>query len=177
MTWSYGYFSLTRVFGMLSFVVSFAACIWRWRRCRLSGASSTVFMGLAAVQLGLLADMAFDLRWKLHEIWMTDAMQGGWYGERRGPQLLVLTGIGCLTALGTVLILRGFEARPGASIALLGTFLSVELWLVEAVSLHGVDGVLYRQLGGAMVVSFLWLVLAGVTCAGIWMDGVRVSAG
>ncbi len=171
MTWSNGYFSLTRILGIASFVASLALCGWRWRRCAEGDVFKTLFAALASVQAVLLLDMVFDWRWRLHSFWMMEAMQGGWYGQRRGPQLLVLLALGAVAGLSVALIVRRLGNRPGAALALLGTVLSAGLWCIEAISLHAVDGVLYTRVGGAMVVSFLWILLAVVTCTGIWMDG------
>ena len=106
---------------------------------------------------------------------MMEAMQGGWYGQRRGPQLLVLSGLGAVAGLCAALILRRLGNRRGAAQALLGTVLSMGLWFIEAISLHAVDGVLYTRVGGAMVVSLFWIMLAIVTCSGVWMDGAGRS--
>jgi hypothetical protein len=63
-----------------------------------------------------------------------------------------------------------FRERMGAALALGGTLLSVVLRCAEVVSYHNADAVLYRQVGGVMVVALAWIGLALVTCLGIWID-------
>ncbi len=97
-------------------------------------------------------------------------MAGDVYGERRSPQLLALVVLGCVLIVGSVLIQRRFRGRRGVRLALTGTMLSVGLWCCEALSYHYMDLVLYRMIGGLMVVSLLWVGLAATTCAGVRLD-------
>jgi len=128
------------------------------------------FPALAAVQLALALDVAFDWRWKLHNFWMGQAMGLGVYGERRSPQLLALVALGGLVAFAFVWIWREFGWRRGVALAMTGTALGAGLWCCETLSYHYMDLVLYRMVGPAMLVALLWVGVALTTCAGVWLD-------
>jgi len=167
--------SPTRVTGLFAYTVSFGACAWRWVTAR-RGDLSGVWLLLTSLQLGLVVDVAFDLRWKLHAFWMDRAIADKVYSERRSPQLVALVVLFGLLLAGGVLIQQRFRGRRGVQLALTGTMLSVGLWCCEALSYHYMDLVLYRMHGGLMMVSLLWVGLAALTFVGVWMDeGLRCS--
>jgi hypothetical protein len=171
MIWAFDGLSMTRVVGLAAYASAVAACAWRWwrerQRYRKGGG---VFGVLAAVQLSLLLDIAFNLRWKLHEFFMQEAMNHGVYGLRRSPQLLALWMLIGAAALCCALILSRFRRRPGVAIAVAGTLLSLALRCAEVLSYHGLDAILYAQAGKVMLVSILWMALTLLTCLGVWID-------
>ena len=120
--------------------------------------------------MALVLDIAFDLRWKLHAFFMDEATALDVYGERRGPQLVVLLLMSGLAIFGLVWIARRFAGRRGVAVAVTGTMFSVGLWCCEMLSYHYTDAVLFLMVGKVMLVSLLWLALATTTCVGIWMD-------
>lgn len=164
------WFSPTRVAGLIAYTVSFGACALRWYAARRRVEANGIWLLLSGLQLGLVMDVAFDLRWKLHAFWMARAMAQDVYGERRSPQLLALVLLAGVLILGFVAMQRRFRGRRGVTVALTGTMLSVGLWCCEAVSYHYMDMVLYRMVAGLMVVSLLWVALAVTTCFGVWLD-------
>ena len=130
-----------------------------------------MFGVLAAVQLVLLLDIAFNLRWRLHDFFMQEAMAHGVYGLRRPPQLLALCTLIGVSTLCCAFILSRFRRRRGAAIAVAGTLLSVALRCAEVLSYHDLDAVLYAQVGKVMMVSILWTALTLLTYLGVWIDG------
>ncbi len=174
MIWAFDGLSMTRVVGLTAYASAVAVCAWRWWRDRRSERRrGGVFGILAIVQFVLLLDIAFNLRWKLHEFFMQEAMDHGVYGMRRPPQLLALWMLIGASALCCALIVSRFRRRFGAAIAVAGTLLSVALRCAEVLSYHGLDAVLYAQAGKVMLVSILWMALTLVTCLGVWVDGRR----
>jgi hypothetical protein len=163
------WFSITRTIGLIAYTVSFAACLLCWIRSTETRAKASILPLLAGVQLTLLLDMIFDLRWRVHEFWMRQAMADGLYGERRGPQFLTLAGLAILLAIFAIFLFMRFRSSKGLRLAIFGTTLSVGLCFGEAVSYHNADRVLHASIGGAMVVSFLWCGLSAFTCIGLWM--------
>jgi hypothetical protein len=163
------WFSPTRVAGLTAYGASFIACVWR-TLCRKNDESSRPFAIIAGIQLFLLLDMAFDWRWKIHDFWGHDAMQLGVYAERRPPQVIAIAMLGVVVIFGSVLASARFRSRKGVGLALTATILSVGLWSCEAISYHYIDLVFYHMVGKMMVVSFVWLLLAMVTCFGVWLD-------
>jgi hypothetical protein len=142
-----------------------------WR----SGEAGRIWLLLAGLQLGLALDMAWDWRWKLHGFWMAQALALDVYGERRWPQALALGVLGVGSIPGAMAIEGWSRGRRGLGLAMAGTMFSAVLWCSEAISFHFLDLVLYRLVGPVMLVSLLWLGLAGTTCAGVLWDGARVG--
>ena len=176
MIWAFDGLSMTRGVGFAAYASAVAVCAWRWWRDRQNDRQSDqrsggVFGVLAALQIVLLLDIAFNLRWKLHEFFMQEAMDHGVYGLRRSPQLFALWILIGASALCCALIVSRFRRRPGAAIAVAGTLLSVALRCAEVLSYHYLDAVLYAQAGKVMVVSILWMALTLLTCLGVWIDG------
>lgn len=164
--------SPTRLTGLIAYSASLSACMARWLLNRKSFSRDGLFAVLAAVQFCLLIDMALDLRWKLHEFWMQEAMSMGVYGLRRMPQAVAMAILLFMVVLAVVAIRRRLRGRTGAELALTGTLLSATLWCFEWISFHWLDQILYHSAGPVMVVSVLWIGLAIVTCLGAWLDGV-----
>jgi hypothetical protein len=164
--------SPTRMTGLLSYATAFGACAWRWFAEGRRGRPSGEFLLLAVAQLGLVLDIALDIRWKLHDFWMTRATEMHLYSERRGPQLVALVLLVGLLLVGVVWIPLRFRGRRGLALALSGTMLSIGLWFCEMLSYHFMDAVLYSMAGKLMLVSFLWVVLAMTTCSGVWLETV-----
>jgi len=178
MIWAFDGLSVTRVVGLAAYASAVVVCACRWWRGELSDGQKHrkgggVFGILAAVQLLLLLDIAFNLRWKLHEFFMQEAMGHGVYGLRRRPQLLALWMLIGASALCCAVIVSRFRRRRGAAIAVAGTLLSVALRCAEVLSYHNLDAVLYAQIGKVMLVSILWMALTLLTCLGVWVDGRR----
>jgi hypothetical protein len=162
--------SPTRLIGLSAYTICFLACAARWASRRNNRVQSVPLAALAAVQFTLLLDMAFDWRWKIHDFWMREAMALGVYDRRRAPQLLALAMLSLVVALASVSIVYRFRRRLGFAVALTGTMLSVALWCCEWVSLHLIDQLFYRKVGGVMVVGLLWALLALLTSVGVWLD-------
>jgi hypothetical protein len=165
--------SMTRIAGLVAYGAGLLACAGRCWQLRHGGRGSRLFGLLAAVQLVLLLDMAFDWRWKLHELIDRAAMAGGTYDLRRGPQMLALLGLGGAAGIGLLWGAARLRQRAGAALALAGTILSVALRCAEVVSLHNADALLYASVGGLMVVAMFWLALGLATCLGAWIDGLK----
>lgn len=173
MVFDYKWFSPTREIGLASYAASFLACVWRSRSRFAQRESGKTFGLLAGVQLCLFLDMAFDWRWKLHEIEMQAAGHLGLYGQRRIPQVLALLAV--LVALFTAITLfvNKWRGAVGITLCTIGTSLAVGLWFCEVISFHFMDYFMYQTLGRVMVVSVAWASISAIICLGIWLDSRR----
>jgi hypothetical protein len=162
--------SPTRTAGLSAYTISALACAVRWANSRRNRVPGRPFGLLAAVQLGLLLDMAFDWRWKVHDFWMREAMATGVYDQRQFPQALALGLLILGALLACAAMVYRYRSRVGVALALCGALLSVGLWCCESISLHAVDRVFYHSVGTLMTVSLFWIALAAVTCFGVWLD-------
>jgi hypothetical protein len=177
MVADHDWFSPTRVAGLLSYAASFTACVVRGVNCRKNWPSSRPYSIIGGIQLFLLLDIAFDWRWKIHEFWGNDAMQHGLYSERRPPQLIAIVLLLVIVGFASISIGARFRRRRGAGLAVAATIVSVGLWCCEAISYHYIDLIFYHMVGRMMVVSFLWIFMAMITCFGVWLDGRNPRTG
>ena len=165
--------SATRILGLTAYGIALVVCLAKSVGRGTKGGWRRLYWTLTLAELGLLLDIAFDWRWKLHDLFMHAAMAEDVYGERRMPQRLALVLVTAVTAGVAAWVLWKLRSRRGVALAAAATVLSIALHGVEMISYHGMDAILYRMAGGVMVVSFLWAALALVTCAGVWMDSAK----
>lgn len=89
---------------------------------------------------------------------------GSQYAERVSLQVVLMSGASIITIVGSGMFLlanRDILAR----VAVMGTGLSASLFLIETISLHDVDELLYHQMGPSLLIGWLWL---GLTiCTGL----------
>jgi hypothetical protein len=128
---------------------------------------------LALIESQLLLDIVFNWRWKLHDMLTGIAMRHNEYVARRLPQIIALTILGGVLLLGFLLTCWYFRRRGGVLLATSGVLISVVVWCVEVVSLHGVDHILYHLIGKWMVVSALWILACLMTSVGILLVPAR----
>ena len=112
---------------------------------------------LGLIQAALLLDIAFDWRWRLYDWLRSLAESHHWYEQRHWPQIFVLATLAAALAAGMAAARRRFRSLPGAALAVEGTLLSIGCWMVEVISLHATDSILYHHVGRLMIVSFVWL--------------------
>lgn len=157
-------------------------CAWAWRegRGREGRLGPILGLGLATMFAILAVARPFGLQWRLAAAFRRLAVEGEWYDVRRGFQERIILGAVALAALATIAIAA--VAIRGRSLRTLAAFAPVAVLLgflaVRAVSLHYVDLVLYRRVGGVEVNTFLEWMLLGLVAAGlIWREsGARDRA-
>jgi hypothetical protein len=170
MVLDHEWFSPTRTVGLSATTVSFLACGWGWLHRRKERAWCRSFAWLMLLQLCLVLDMAFDGRWKLHDLGIRIAVSLGVYSQRSTPQLLALLFLFLAIAYLSALVLYRSRARVGLALAGIGTMLSVGLCFCESVSYHTVDAFLYHLVGTIMRVGWIWIGFSTITCLGVWID-------
>jgi hypothetical protein len=171
-----GWLNPTRVIGLSVYLLASISCGIAWagsrgspRRHRLAGA-------LAVLEAGLVLDMAFSVRWLLHDWLENEAIARGLYAQRAGPQIAALGLLGAAAAAGMGLAFRRLRGRTGAIAAVCGAILSLGCWCVEVISLHATDNVFYYAVDGVMLVSLCWAASALMTGLGILWDAPATRA-
>lgn len=150
----------TELAGLLAFVpAAFASALATGRAAMRERRGWTA---LACIYALLTVEILASTR---HHV---DRLIVGWlraahvYPERRPAQAAVIILLVVLGMLAARYVMRGASGRlrlaTGATIAV------VVLFIVESVSLHAVDAVLYRAAGPVMLIGWLWL-LCGWTAA------------
>ncbi|RYD45370.1 MAG: hypothetical protein EOP63_01955 [Sphingomonadales bacterium] len=112
------------------------------------------------------AECALGLRHSLHN--GVAAAMGDYYSGRVPVQIFL---IAVALGLAAISLLRPRtdnmgRTRTGAATASLVTAL---LFVLETISLHDVDAILYRPAAGLLVIGWLWLLLGAATIIGaLW---------
>lgn len=143
----------TQLLGVFSFGIVGLLCLSVWR---------PPWGALSFVNLFFSFECFVGWRHLLHE--SVVAAMGSHYAERVPLQVVLISGASIITIVGSGMFLvanRDMLAR----VAVMGTWLSASLFLIETISLHDIDELLYHQMGPSLLIGWLWLGLA--ICTGI----------
>lgn len=157
-----------RASGMAAYLVAAALCGVAWVRARRDKPVATrlaVILGI--LNMALFFDIAFNWRWKLHDLLQGQAMADQWYNQRHWPQVESLAVLGVLLLVGMGAAGRRFSSTPGVVLAIWGALLSIGAWSTEVISLHATDMVLHYSIGPLMIVNFVWMLACTMTSIGI----------
>ena len=126
---------------------------------------------LGLVHVVLLLDIAFDWRWRVYDWLRKEAVAWHWYEERRWPQMVMLALLAAVLTSAVISVRNRLRSPRGAALAVEGTLISIGCWLMEIISLHATDSILYHRVGPLMVISFVWLLACAMVTAGILRAG------
>jgi hypothetical protein len=167
-----GDINATQLAGLLAFGAAALACA-RAARAR----QQRLWWKLAAISTGFALEAVLGLRHRLRgavDIWL----QGeGLYDSRTPAQigLLVLCALLLAWAVWGLAGLR--RAGPHARVAATACAVTLCLFVIEAISLHGVDALMYANIGPVRAVGWVWVVLAGTTAWAAWRAPAQAGAG
>lgn len=152
----------------------------------LSGTNPTQLAGIAAFSLAALSCLAARRRpWPtlalLHAVFLVEVLagfrhvvhvmvmraMGEAYRARTDYQLELFAVLLVAAAIGAAVLLR-LRRRGPARKAVLATAALCLLFGIETISLHAVDAILYRQVGGIAIVGWLWLLAGGAVALLAW---------
>jgi hypothetical protein len=156
--------------GIATYLFSAASCGIAWARYGESPRRRRLAALLAALELGLLLDMVFNVRWLLHDLLENEAIAENLYTHRVGPQIVAEGIVGAAAAAGMGLALHFLRGRDGAVMAVCGAILSFSFWCAEVISLHAVDAVFHSTVNGVMLVNLIRVACSLMTGMGILWD-------
>lgn len=148
----------TQAVGAISFFIVVVAAALAWRLAR---DDKRLWGGIALVHVLLTAEMAFEMRFPMAASLRSLLRGVDLYGERRAWQAGLL--IALLVLLVPVLLAVSRRCGSAAAIALVTTVLTAFIFVMEGVSLHQVDAVLYWEIGPVLLVGWVWVGLAAMT--------------
>ena len=96
-------------------------------------------------------------------------------GLRHGLHNAVAAAMALGLGIASLLRQRTDKAGRPRNAAATTTLLSALLFVLETISLHDIDAVLYRPAGGLLVIGWLWLLLGAVTVAGALIEARTVG--
>ncbi|MBB5687113.1 hypothetical protein [Sphingobium boeckii] len=161
-------FNLTQIAGILAFVIASLACLIA-SGARRKSRDLSIWRGLSIVY-GLLAiEMIAAMRHRIHDFVNALLKITGEYSARSGLQemLIAALAIVILTAMGLYLMRLG-KIKASTRLAASATMTLVGLFLLEMISLHAIDAILYRPIGPLMVITYLWIAASTVTVITAW---------
>jgi hypothetical protein len=171
-----GWLTPTRSIGMGAYLFGATSCAIAAARDGGTSRRGRLAAFLAVLEAGLFLDMAFNVRWLLHDLLENEAIAENLYAHRVGPQLAALGLLGAATATGIGFALLRLRGRAGASMAVCGVILSLSCWCSEVISLHALDAVFHSLLNGILLVSLIWVASSLMTGLGILWDS-RMARG
>lgn len=139
---------LTQLLGIVSFSAAGLLCL---------SMRQSPWMAIGFVNLMYCLECVFGFRHRFHDAVVAE--MGVTYLER-APLQIVLTGSGLLLACILAATLLRLNHSRSARIAIVVTTFGGTLFAVEAISLHEIDQILYRPVGAALLIAWVWLSLA-----------------
>lgn len=154
----------TKLAGVAACGLATAACCWTaWRR----GQGRWAWGLLAILYMVLLANIRWDLATLITAESRQWAAAGHWYGRRAGVLPYVVAGAMGVLGIGWIVgLCRVYRDGWPAKAAITGGALSLALHLLQMISWHQAEQLLYRPVGPLMAVAWGWLLGAGITIAG-----------
>jgi hypothetical protein len=140
----------TQVAGLLAFAATTLACAWAARRRHSGG-----WAALAAVHAALWLDILLNTRHRVHDAVNAGLRALGLYESRVWLQAALLLAL-------AVLVVHIWRSRRRAGAAVVATLVLIALLLIEAISWHESDRVLYTHLGPLLLIAYAWLACAAV---------------
>ncbi len=145
------YSNPTQVVGQASFALAALACAWVGRR------QASPWRTLAAVQALWVLELCVELRLRSHDGVDALLQSRGWYAGRAAVQVGLLAALLlAVLALAATTLPRWWRRDPAGTLAILATAAIGALFLIETISLHAVDAVMYATTWGVMTVGWLW---------------------
>jgi len=153
----------TQLAGLIGFGAATLLCAraaWRQTHARRLWVALSLFYSLMFVDV--LTQLPHLIR-----IEITDTLKAlGVYGDRQSAQTALLIGLGVVAAYFSLRLLIRMRAMAlSARVAFVGTLLVIALYVLELISLHTIDAILYRQTGPLILIGWLWLVGSGTSAA------------
>jgi len=150
------------VAGLSAFAAAAAACL---RVSLRRGRSAALWGTLAALHAAWALEIVLNLRYRFRAALIPLLQERGWYASRTTWQ-----GVAIVAALLIGTALAGWLWRrhrsDGAAVgAIVGTALALMLLVVETISLHRVDAVMYAQRGPLVLLAWAWIGAAAIVIA------------
>jgi len=151
-------FNPTQVVGLLSFGVTAALCFAVWRSAQ--NVKST-WAWLAIAYAAMAIDVILGGRYLISKTLRTMLKSADLYQNRRFWQIVVII---LLLALVVAITRKMLSiSRHQSDIikkAIYATVLTLIFFIVESISLHKIDAILYHKAGPILLIGWIWATLA-----------------
>jgi hypothetical protein len=151
----------TQLVGILAFAM---ACWAAWRAARFAAlhadASSTTWRWISTLQFLYGLEVWLGTRHAAHDLVNAVLQATGLYAGRDSIQrmMLVVTVLTGMVAGGVMWQSHWWSRQSNmrAKLALVCTAAVLLLFLIETISLHAIDRVLYRPIGPVLLIAYAW---------------------
>ena len=150
----------TQATGVLAFGLAALTALLAARTPTVAARRSWAWIG--AVHLALVAEILVELRYVSHDTIDMALVALGWHESRRVWQVALLL---ILFATAGWAWKRWRPERAGSAltrVARVATLIALLNFVIESISLHQIDAVLYRPLGPVLLNGWLWLAEGGL---------------
>lgn len=159
----------TMLVGLIAFLVAAVACFLAMRRVSgtFNSRAKRFWLILSLMFMAFAAETQIQLRHSVGHVIRDMFKAGGTYEGRKDIQIILL-GSACVV----MLILFGLglwrlrKSMLAEKLGFIGCLGCVGLFVVEAISLHALDRVLYFILGPIFLVALLWATGAALSTIG-----------
>lgn len=154
----------TQLAGVAAYAAAAAACAWRAASPgrRMASPWSWLSAAHAAFIVELFAGGRFLIRTAANE-WLQ--AHGRYDGRNAWQWLLLVAAVMMAVIVAGIILHWRRRIGGGATVALGATGIAALLIVVEAISPHRVDRVLYARAGPVLAIAWLWLVVAATVVA------------
>ena len=162
----------TQLTGLIAFALAALACVTVARR-----GAGTRWWRVAALQAVCLIEVLVGFRHRAHDLVDSLLQANGWYASRGPLQVALLVAALVLALLTFVALTRLRRAGAELWFAASATAAALCLFAAESVSLHGVDAVMYLNLGPVLLIGWCWAACAAVVGGAAIRAALRPAPG
>ena len=153
--------------GLLSFATAAIACAVAARRSAVRDPRTWYF--LALMNCLFVMEIYFGSRYRITELAKTALAKEHLYGTLHGWfQEIVIIAIVVVILLAVILFVWRITGT-GARVAAILTIAVMVLFATETISLHSIDAIFYRPIGGVLLLGWVWAGAAlGIVVSSCW---------
>lgn len=153
----------TQLTGLIGFGTAALLCLWAvWRKIH----ARNIWIVLSIGYLMMFVDILTQMRFQIRDVIGDTLKLLGIYEDRRTGQAISIVVTVCVVAFfGLPIFGRMRKFVFSARLAMVAGMLALALTLMEIISLHAIDAILYNQIGPVLLIGWLWLA-CGLTSAG-----------
>lgn len=142
-------------------VASSAALCAARRKAVPSGPAAATWRWISALQFLYVLEIWFGARHAAHDMANAVLRAMGWYAGRSDIQMVMLFATVLIGMVVSLVMWRSHwwsrQANVRAKLAWVCTAAILLLFLVETISLHAIDRVLYRPVGPVLLIAYAWV--------------------
>lgn len=153
----------TQLTGLIGFGTAALLCLWAvWRQIH----ERDIWIALSIGYLLMFVEVLAEMRHQVHGVIGDTLKLLGIYEDRRTGQTISIVVTVCVVAfLGLPMLRRMRNLVFSVRLALVAGMLAFASILMEIISLHAIDEILYKPIGPVLLIGWLWLV-CGLISAG-----------